>query len=110
MRGEFIGIAVATAFVAPLGIAAYFITQELDQPRPTPAFQPSQMVKMKAFGHEGMVLFSQCYKNQKSCFYTLRFDAMQIRTSVSLLGSDGALKFSPVSIVNDIHEFELEAK
>ncbi len=80
-------------------------------PRVQPAFYAGQMVRMTAFGNTGMVVYVSCPRQKygSSCRYDVRFPAMQLRTDVSLFGSDGPVEFAPVALVRRIREFELEA-
>lgn len=74
----------------------------------TPKFRPGQMVRMVAFGNEGMIVSGGCFRKQ--CDYRVRFSSIQIHTNTSLFGSDGPVDFVPVAIVGGIKEFELEAR
>lgn len=78
-----------------------------DEPEPSPNFKNGQMVKMKAFDAVGMVRVAYHYKNY-GWVYEVRFPAMQITTDTRILSDDGPLQFSPVALVKDIREFELE--
>lgn len=86
-------------------MAVSFLAGCQKEPDARPRFYDGQMVKMKAFGTAGMVVYVSCF--EENCYYSVRFPSMQMRTNVSLLGSDGPVDFSPVSIVRNIREFEL---
>ena len=82
-------------------------------PSEVPRFSQGQIVKMKAFGHKGMVISSYCPKPYKKdryvCRYNVRFSAIQNNTNTRIFGSDDPIDVSPVSLVNGIMEYELEA-
>lgn len=73
-----------------------------------PAFRDGQMVQMKVSGSKGMIVYTRCFL-RPTCRYTVRFPALQLRTSVKLLGRDGPIEFGTVTLLHRIHEFELEA-
>ncbi len=79
-------------------------------PRIQPTFYDGQMVRMRAFGSTGMVVWVSCPFQQfgSHCRYDVRFPAMQLRTDVKLFGPDGPIEFAPVALVRGIREFELE--
>ena len=79
-------------------------------PRIQPAFHDGQMIRMRAFGNTGMVVYVSCPRRKygSSCRYDVRFPAMQLRTDVSLFSPDGPIEFAPVALVRGIREFELE--
>ena len=80
-------------------------------PQALPIFHGGQMVKMRAFDAKGMVVGVRCpyLKYGDQCTYSVRFSAIQMRTNVRLLGSDGPIDVVPVALVRGIREFELEA-
>jgi hypothetical protein len=79
--------------------------------RPEPAFKPGQMVQMKAFGNEGMVVDAWCHRVRHGgdCNYSVRFNSLQITSSARMFGRDGPINFAPVALVRGIQQFELEA-
>ena len=80
-------------------------------PQAVPVFQMGQMVKMKAFGHKGMVISNSCPHEEHGgqCTYSVRFSAIQSNTNTRIFGSDGPIDTAPVSVVRGIREYELEA-
>ncbi len=68
-------------------------------------FQPSDMVRMKAFGHTGMVISISCWKG---CTYSVRFSAIQNNTNTRIFGAYDPIDVAPVSVVSGIREYELE--
>ena len=83
-------------------------------PPQTPAFANGQLVSMKAFGHTGMIISSNCPRSigdrQFGCTYSVRFSAIQSRTDTRVFGSDGPIDVAPVALVSGIREYELEAR
>jgi hypothetical protein len=96
----------ASVVVVPLGLV---VSVEKGRVRPKPRFERGQMVQMVAFGNAGMVVRTSCYKDDPSCYYTVRFSALQLRTDTRIFGSDGPVSISPVSLVSGIAEYELRA-
>ena len=96
--------------LAILGGVGFMIYSASDpMPLTVPQFHLSQMVRMKAFGNEGMVVRVGCGGFGRSfCTYDVRFSAMQLHTNVALFGTDGPVDFAPVALVRGIREFELE--
>ena len=68
-------------------------------------FAPGQMVRMKAFGTEGMVIRRTCWIDD--CHYTVRFAALEIKTNTSWFG-DGPVDIAPIATISGIREYELE--
>jgi hypothetical protein len=101
MKARFAVVALVVASLSSCG----------DDERPVPEFKPGQMVRMKAFGNEGMVVDVWCnrVRHGGACNYSVRFDSLQITTNTRLLGRDGPISFAPVAIVRGIQQFELEA-
>lgn len=95
---------------AAIIICLFALTSCKGDERPEPGFKPGQMVRMKAFGNEGMVVDAWCnpVKYGGECFYHVRFNALQITTNTRLWGGDRPVDFAPVALVRDIRQFELE--
>ena len=95
-----------------LVISAVAVLSACGNPRLVPAFSLGQMVEMKAFGVRGMVVKIRCPRVNDSysstCKYSIRFSALQARTNVSLLGSDGPIDIAPIAIVHQVREYELK--
>ena len=104
---------ITGAFIGGLVYWAYWATETDYGPAEVPKFSQGQIVKMKAFGHKGMVISSYCPKPYKKdryvCRYNVRFSAIQNNTNTRIFGSDDPIDVSPVSLVNGIMEYELEA-
>ena len=105
-------IALLIAGVCVFGVV-YLATPTDYGPAEVPKFSQGQIVKMKAFGHKGMVISSYCPKPYKKdryvCRYNVRFSAIQNNTNTRVFGSDDPIDVSPVSLVSGIMEYELEA-
>lgn len=69
-------------------------------------FKNGDIVKMKAFGHIGMIVGVRCY--EYACEYSVRFSAVQSSTEYHIFGSGGNIDVTPVALVKHIREFELE--
>jgi hypothetical protein len=80
--------------------------------RATPEFHNGEMVRMRAFGHIGMVIGNRCYREHEGkpgyCTYTVRFSAIQSNTNTRVFGADGPIDVAPVASVRGVREYELE--
>lgn len=99
-----IGVLVVGVLFA-IGLVVHDITT-MREAKANAAFHTGQMVRMRAFGNEGMVVRVQCHY---VCYYDVRFSALQLRTDTHIFGADGPVEFAPVSIVRGVREYELEA-
>jgi hypothetical protein len=77
--------------------------------KPVPAFELGSYVKMKVSGVRGMVIGAKCWTGNPRCFYEVRFPSISTITDTHLLSKDGAIETAPVSSVDFIREYELEA-
>lgn len=105
---------VAIIVPAVIGILAFVLymveTRVSNPPRVAPIYHSGDMVKMRAFNQVGMIINAYCPRVSRggTCDYSIRFNAMQLKTATRLFGSDGPVKFSPVALVYGIEEFEIE--
>lgn len=99
-------------FFVLLTLLLFSACSEEDSGRSLPRFYGGQMVRMKAFGNEGMVVSVWCQKIKYGggCFYSVRFPAMQVSTSSGFFGGKYPVEFAPVALVSNVREYELEAK
>lgn len=103
---------VLVAFISTVvwGLGRVGLIQDRVGIDPVPAFLNGQMVRMVAFGTEGMVVQSFCHHKWGRCTYSIRFSALRIGTDVRLFGDDGPVDFAPIAIVHGIKEFEMELR
>ena len=107
-------VVVAFLIIGVFMLGVFHLANPKDYgPAEVPKFSQGQIVKMKAFGHRGMVIDSHCPRpsnfGKYVCRYSVRFSAVQTNTNTRVFGSDGLIDVSPVSLVSGIMEYELEA-
>lgn len=109
-----IAASVIFAFVALIGYAVMLVAQEVKPsikkgPRPEPAYQIGQVVKLKAFPDiNGMVIRQVCQEGGLLCSYTLRIRQNSASTNVGLLGlGHEVIDQSPLSKIH-VSEYEIE--
>lgn len=99
--------------VTIIGGAIYFTWSETRRgPAEIPIFFAGQMVKMKAFGTQGMIISVSCPASRGDhhyqCTYGVRFSAIQMRTDTHVFGADGPIDLAPIATVYGIRGYELE--
>lgn len=107
---------VALIIGTVVGVGLYLLvsaTKPKYGPAEVPSFHVGQMVKMKAFGHRGMVIRVSCPRSMDSfhypCTYTVRFSAIQMKTNTRVFGSDGPIDVAPIAKISGLREYELQA-
>lgn len=104
-------IMVILPFFVIVGTPIYFMNksfnekEELRQRQYASApFKTGDIVRMKTFGHTGMVIDVRC---NEYCEYQVRFSAIQSNTNTRILGTDRPIDVAPVSLVW-VRGFEIE--
>ena len=75
-----------------------------------PKYDPGSFVQTVIGDNVGQVLTAHCAGNRHTCRYKVRFNSLSIQTDTHLLGADGVIKFAPLTVINNMHEFELYKK
>jgi hypothetical protein len=76
--------------------------------RPPPKFKVGEMVRSTLSKEPGQVVYVSAYGYETGYRYNVRFQAGQTYTDTHLLREDGPVEMRPLTLVENMTEFELE--